>query len=163
MNKESNYQIRAAKFEDVPALGELLRNSFLTTMSPIVPEAANIAFSQMKEPERFAKSCWQDFQVIASPGKIIGMLYVIKDKIESIHLQPMEKRKGFGSLLLHEGETQILHQGYDLAKLDVLTHNDNAIAFYLSQGWHIDHQFTGYEVGEVPVPMHQMQKKLREL
>jgi len=163
MANPDNYKIRAAKAADIPTLGRLLRASFITTMSPIVPEAANIAFNGLKEPERFVDSCWQDFKVITTPDGVKGMLFVVEDKIESIHLEPTQKRKGFGSLLLKKGEEQIFHKGYSTAKLDVLTGNIDAIAFYAAQGWDIDHKFTGLEIGDVPVAMFQMTKNLRHI
>lgn len=155
-----NIRIRAAQASEVTRLGQLLRDSFITTMSPIVPDAANVAFGILSEPERFAANCWQDFQVLTTKNIINGMLFVIEDKVESIHLDPAQKRKGYGSLLLATGESIILEKGYSTAKLDVLTGNLSAITFYQSQGWHIDHEFVGLEVGDVPVPMYQMQKPL---
>jgi ribosomal protein S18 acetylase RimI-like enzyme len=160
MVDSNNIEIRAAHSAEVTRLGQLLRDSFITSMSPIVPDAANVAFANLKEPERFAQSCWQDFQVLAIQNGIKGMLFVVEDKIESLHLDPAQKRRGYGSLLLRKGESIILYEGYSIAKLDVLIANQSAIAFYQSQGWQIDSEFIGLEVGDVQVPMYEMRKKL---
>ena len=74
----NNIEIRAAHSPKVTRLGQLLRDSFITTTSPIVPDAANVAFANLKEPERFAESCWQDFQVLAIQNVIKGMLFVVE-------------------------------------------------------------------------------------
>ncbi len=160
MTREDDIEIRNARAPEIGKIGQILRDSFVTTMAPIVPDEANTAFAELNEPERFAENCWQDFQVLVSEGDIKGMLFVVDDKIESIHLDPSQKRRGYGSLLLSNGEKSILENGYPTAKLDVLMKNRSAIAFYLAQGWHIDHEFTGLEVGDVPVPMYRMHKDL---
>ena len=161
MNREDDIKIRNAIASEIDEIGEILRASFVTTMAPIVPEAANIAFNNLREPERFTENSWESFQVLVSGNKIKGMLFVVDDTIESLHLDPTQKRHGYGSRLLAYGEKSILERGYQLAKLNVLTKNSSAIAFYSAQGWHIDHEFTGLEVGDVPAPMYRMHKDLK--
>ena len=160
MTIRESIAIRSSTASETGRISEILRDSFLTTMAPIVPDAANLAFNEQKEPERFAQACWQDFKVLTAGGEIKGMLFVVGDSIESLHLDPSEKRKGYGSLLLKEGESAISQAGYQTAKLDVLTRNLGAIDFYQINGWKIDHEFMGLEVGEVPVPMYRMYKSI---
>ena len=57
MNREDDIKIRNAIASEIDEIGKILRASFVTTMASIVPEAANIAFNNRREPERFAENC----------------------------------------------------------------------------------------------------------
>lgn len=148
--------IRPACEADKPDLMRILKASFLTTWSPILPKTATEVFLRDDEPKVFTEQCWQDFHVAEVSGQLVGMLFVVEDKIESIHLDPEEKRKGYGSLLMDKGEQQVADNGFTTAILDVVKDNTNALAFYDARGYHVVKEFTGRESGNTPVQMYLM-------
>ena len=92
---ENIFEISVAHVSEVTRLGQTLRDSLAPTMSPILPDAADLAFDNLREPERFAANCWQD---LTTQNLIKGMLFVVEDKFESIHIDPAQKRQGCGPL-----------------------------------------------------------------
>lgn len=153
--------IRPACVADKPDLVRILKASFLTTWSPMLPAEATEVFLRDDEPAVFTERCWQDFYVAASGGRLVGMLFVVEGTIESIHLDPKEKRKGYGSLLMEKGEQLVRDKGYKVAGLDVLKDNTNAIAFYEARGYKNVKEFTGRESGDTPVQMYLMERNIQ--
>lgn len=150
--------IRPACEADKPGLVRILKSSFLTTWSPILPEAATEAFLRDDEAAVFTERCWQDFHVAEVNGQLVGMLFVVEGTIESIHLDPEEKRKGYGSLLMDQGERLVADKGFTSATLDVVKDNTNAVAFYEARGYQVVKEFTGREAGDTPVQMYLMER-----
>lgn len=153
-------EVRRACETDKPDLIRILKASFLTTWTPMLPDAATQAFLKDDEPAVFTARCWQDFHVADVAGRLVGMLFVVGDKIESVHLDPEEKRKGYGSLLMDKGEQLVADNGFSTASLDVLKDNTNAIAFYEARGYRIVKEFTGRESGDTPVQMYLMERDI---
>lgn len=152
--------IRPARESDKPELIRILRESFLTTWAPMLPERATEVFLKDEESEVFTERCWQDFYVADLKGRLVGMIFVVEEKIESVHLDPEEKRKGYGSLLMDRGEELVKANGFDTATLDVLVDNENAILFYKARGYHVEKEFTGRESGNTPVQMYLMARDI---
>lgn len=151
-------EIRPAREADKPDLARILKASFLTTWSPILPKAATEAFLRDDEPSVFTERCWPDFHVAELSDQLVGMLFVVDGTIESIHLDPGEKRKGYGSLLMDKGEQLVADNGFRTASLDVIKDNTNAIAFYEARGYRRVKEFTGREAGDTPVQMYVMER-----
>lgn len=152
--------IRPAREADKPDLMRILRASFLTTWSPMLPRQATQAFLRDDEPAVFTERCWQEFHVAENAGRIVGMLFVVAEKIESLHLDPEEKRKGYGSFLMDKAEELVRGNGCVAATLDVLKDNTNAILFYKARGYHVVKEFTGRESGDTPVQMYLMERNI---
>lgn len=153
-------EIRPAREADKPGLVRMLTASFLTTWTPMLPDEATEAFHRDKEAERFTQQCWQDFLVAEVDHHLVGMIFTINEKIESLHLDPQEKRKGYGSLLMDKGEAQVRENGFETATLDVLKDNTIAIAFYEARGYEVVKEFTGRESGDTPVQMYLMTRDI---
>lgn len=152
--------IRPACEADKPELIRILKASFLATWSPIIPKAAAVAFLRDDEPTVITERCWQDFHVAEVNGHLVGMLLVVEDRIESIHLDPEEKRKGYGSLLMDKGEEMVRDKGFSIASLDVLKDNTSAVAFYEDRGYRTAKAFTGTGFVDTPVKMYLMERHI---
>lgn len=125
----------------------------------MLPDEATEVFLRDKEAEAFTERCWQDFHVAELDGRMVGMLFIVGEHIESLHLDPSEKRKGYGSLLMDFAETTIRNAGHKEATLDVLIDNRSAILFYKARGYRVVKEFTGRESGDTPVRMYRMVKQ----
>lgn len=126
----------------------------------MLPDEATEVFLRDKEAEVFTERCWQDFHVAELDGQLVGMLFIVGEHIESLHLDPSEKRKGYGSLLMDFAETTIRKAGLDEATLDVLVDNRDAILFYKARGYRVVKEFTGRESGDTPVQMYLMARNI---
>jgi ribosomal protein S18 acetylase RimI-like enzyme len=126
----------------------------------MLPSQATQAFLRDDEPADFTEQCWQDFHVADIAGRIVGLLFVAAEKIESLHLDPEEKRKGYGSLLMDKAERLVAGNGFAAATLDVLKDNTDAILFYKARGYTVVKEFTGREAGDTPVQMYLMERDI---
>lgn len=151
--------IRRALESDIPRLVEILRGTYLGTMAGIVPAKALEAFHAEDGAGEFARRCWQDFEVVETDGQVAGLLFVVGNKIESLHIHPDHSRQGYGARLLAHGET-LIGEEHAHAELDVLEGNQNARDFYQAKGWDDVRVYTGLEMGDAPVPMVLMRKAL---
>lgn len=151
--------IRKAEEGDLARLIEILRATYETTMAPVVPPEALQAFRELNGAGEFARRCWQDFDVAVCAGTVAGLLFVVGNRVESLHIHPDHARRGLGKALLDHAETRI-GQSFPVAELDVLEGNLNALAFYEARSWQRVKSFMGLEVGDVPAPMILMRKTL---
>ena len=151
--------IRKATEADIPRIIEILRGTYLGTMAAIVPAKALEAFHAEDSAGEFARKCWQDFHVILSGEAIAGLLFVVGNTIESLHIHPEFAKQGYGGKLLSLGE-RLIAEDHDHAELDVLEGNRNARDFYKSHGWNDVRVFSGMEVGDVPASMVLMSKAM---
>lgn len=153
-------EIRKARESDKERLVEILRGTYLGTMAAIVPPEALEAFNRNNEAARFVENCWQDFDVLCVDDEVMGMLFVVDNVVESLHIHPNKSGKGFGATLLSFGEKKIAANS-DTAELDVLSGNTNAITFYERRNWKKSHEYEGMEAGDVPAKMYRMKKNLK--
>ena len=154
--------IRKPKEAEIPRLVEILRGTYLGTMAAIVPAKALEAFHAGDAAGDFARRFWQDFYVIEAEKTdhvLAGLLFVVENKVESLHIHPDSARRGYGARLLAYGE-DLIAEKHAFAELEVLAGNKNARDFYEAHGWQAANEFIGLEVGEVPAPMVLMKKRL---
>ena len=91
-------------------------------------------------------------------GALIGMVQILEDQVESLHVDPDVWNRGVGSKLLDAAECQIARL-YPLARLEVRAFNKRARTFYKRHGWVEMRRYPGTECGS-PVENIEMQKAL---
>ena len=73
------------------------------------------------------------FGVKNEEGEITAFSGILDSKLEMLFVHPDHFRKGFGKILLDNAINNL-----EVSKVDVNEQNEQAVAFYLSQGFRID-------------------------
>ncbi len=126
--------LRPASPADLPLLITLLRRSWLATFAADLPFEAVQAFAREDPARTYVEAMWPAFTVAEFDGRVAGMCHIIDDLVAAIHVDPAAKRCGIGTALMDRAEADILDR-HPAARLEVLSCNGNARAFYKSRGW----------------------------
>ena len=125
-------QIRAAQEADIPALVELLVDSYRTAFGAILgPEGLKLRdhdfFRQRLSEE------WPHLVVAEAPdgeeGAILGLAEVRSGTLDMLFVRPTGTSRGVGGLLLAEAER------LGAIRLECFARNTRALAFYARKGW----------------------------
>jgi ribosomal-protein-alanine N-acetyltransferase len=108
-------------------------------------------------------SCW-----IAepAPGRLAGFLIIERVRlygrpaghIVTLDVDPMDRRRGWGRLLMHTAEQQMRQEGVSIMSLEVAENNAAALHFYRSLGFAVYGRIQKYYGGRVDAEV--MQKSL---
>ncbi|HYE00457.1 MAG TPA: N-acetyltransferase [Alphaproteobacteria bacterium] len=126
--------IRSATAEDAPSLIALLRRSWLVTMAPEVPFVAVQNFAREDPATAYVQEMWQEMVVAGDGSAVAGMLHVVDDVVAAIHVDPRLRGCGIGGALMDFGEREIFARHAE-ARLEVLSFNTSAQAFYRKRGY----------------------------
>lgn len=151
--------LRPASPDDVGALAQLLRRSWLGTMAPHLPSESRTRFLAADPAGAYCASMWPEFIVAELHGAPVGMCHVQGDLLAAIHVDPAWKRRGIGRQLLAQAVREI-RRGHAVARLEVLAFNEGARRFYEAFGWHEAKRAAGEEMGS-PVELVQLRLDLR--
>lgn len=78
---------------------------------------------------------WRGCVVAVVAGRIAGVALTRGDLLEDLWVEPQAQRCGLGSALLSEAERSMARRGLAFARLNVVSANERAIAFYEAHGW----------------------------
>ncbi|AXV15059.1 GNAT family N-acetyltransferase [Neorhizobium sp. SOG26] len=128
--------IRNAREDEVDALAEVGFRSWEKAMAAIgemnsMREGARSAFLN------FTRSSWLTITVIERGGVLAG--WAAREKLDELisdfWVDPAYQGQGLGKLLLAEIEAEILHQGFDVARVETHAQNSEAIGFFEKHGY----------------------------
>jgi ribosomal protein S18 acetylase RimI-like enzyme len=127
--------IREAVLDDVPAISRVHIQSDWDTYSALFGSEAYAL--QPGDIELRWRSALRngDTLLVASDGdEIVGLGHARGDRLGALYLLRSHQRRGIGSALLSGLLAALNKSGIDVARLDVVAKNDNAIAFYRAHG-----------------------------
>ena len=150
--------LRPARGDDIGALTELLRRSWLGTMAPHLPPEGRERFEASDPAAGYCQEFWFEFTVAELDGLPVGMCHVQGDLVASIHVDPARKRQGIGRQLMVWALREI-GRSHGAARLEVLAFNDHALRFYEALGWREASRITGEEMG-CPVELVELRFEL---
>lgn len=85
---------------------------------------------------------YNNFKAMFYKGELIGMCILYENYIKDLVIKPIMQKKGFGKLLLNECLDILFNErGNNCVYLRTETTNENAINFYLSNGFQITGNF----------------------
>ena len=131
--------IRNAREDDVDVLAEIGLRSWERAMSSIggvtdMRENARFAF------RHFAESSWITINVVEHHGMVAG--WAAREKLDELitdfWIDPFHQRQGFGGLLLAEIEAEIVHQGFEVARIETHARNTEAVGFFEKHGYSVN-------------------------
>ncbi|MCK8080402.1 GNAT family N-acetyltransferase [Vibrio sp. 1CM24A] len=100
-----------------------------------------------KEVEKQLSNC----VVLESNNQIQGYCAFENDFVHILMVSPNIQRSGFGATLLKHVENEMSTFGHQHYRLETFKGNEQAIKFYLKNGWSIDREETDEEFGFVRV------------
>jgi [ribosomal protein S18]-alanine N-acetyltransferase len=88
----------------------------------------------------FVQSSWLTITVIEDNGVVAGWAARegLDETISDFWIDPDHQRRGLGAALIGEVEKEIVHQGFDRAKLETHAHNTDAVNFFEKNGYAVN-------------------------
>ncbi len=133
--------IRAATRADYTALAALQARSWADVYQGVLPEAY-IAGEMTRDLTQF----WAEmpletgrFQLLAeADGQVVGFIAVYPKMdgpyIDNLHIDPEQKGRGIGRVLMQAAADHLIHSGQNSVYLTVVTTNTGAVSFYRAMG-----------------------------
>ncbi|MBN9220031.1 MAG: GNAT family N-acetyltransferase [Mesorhizobium sp.] len=127
--------VRPAQAGDIPALKQVLRETFEGTWLPHITEATARRYVETDIGGRYVEESWPEFTVAEIDGDIAGMIHWRGDFIEAVHVGASHQGEGVGGRLLSHAEQAIRAGGFQQARLETDTFNERAQSVYKAVGY----------------------------
>jgi len=127
--------VRKARTGDVPALKQVLQETFEGTWLPHVSKASAQRYVETDIGGRYVEESWPEFTVAEIDGRIAGMIHWRGDFIEAVHVRGGHQGQGVGGKLLSHAEQAIRAAGFQQARLETDTFNERAQNVYKAVGY----------------------------
>ncbi|MCJ9752963.1 GNAT family N-acetyltransferase [Neorhizobium sp. BETTINA12A] len=137
--------IRNAREDEVDILAEIGFRSWEKAMMSI-GEMTDMRSGARTAFQNFTRSSWLTITVIEQGGNVAG--WAAREKLDELisdfWIDPSFKGQGLGRALLVEIEAEIVHQGFEVARVETHARNTEAIGFFEKQGYSINWLSTSY-------------------
>jgi ribosomal-protein-alanine N-acetyltransferase len=85
----------------------------------------------------FARDCWLTVNVVEHNGTVAG--WSAREKLDELitdfWVDPAHQGQGLGKALLVALEAEIVHQGFEIARIETHAHNVEAVGFFEKHGY----------------------------
>lgn len=132
--------VRPARAEDLDALIEVGRRSWLSAFAQTAPFALIAWWARVDRTRTLYEQCWAEMWVLQEDGAVIGLVQPRGDEINGLWVHPRRQGTGAGTLLLRTGEALIQGDGHRTAWLTCSGFNGSALAFYERRGYRETHR-----------------------
>lgn len=120
---------------DAPSLRAILIDTFESTWSPQLTEAARQRFMAEDRPAAFIAARGTEFWVAEVDGKVVGLADWDGDFVNALHVLGRHARSGVGGRLMDHVEAEMAKAGFAAARLETDTFNARSLAFYAKRGY----------------------------
>ena len=127
--------VRKARTGDVPALKQVLQETFEGTWLPHVSKASAQRYVETDIGGRYVEESWPEFTVAEIDGRIAGMIHWRGDFIEAVHVGAGHQGQGVGGRLLSHAEQAVRAAGFRQVRLETDTFNERAQSVYKAVGY----------------------------
>ncbi|WP_137928939.1 GNAT family N-acetyltransferase [Mesorhizobium comanense] len=127
--------VRPAQAGDIPALKQVLQETFEGTWLPHVTDASAKRYVENDIGGRYVEESWPQFTVAEIDGDVAGMIHWRGDFIEAVHVRAGHQGQGIGHRLLSHAEQAIATAGFAQARLETDTFNERARNVYKAVGY----------------------------
>jgi ribosomal protein S18 acetylase RimI-like enzyme len=107
----------------------------------VATETFKDLFAPNPVPLKFEAEDWPLAWVAATDTKILGVIITHQEWVDDLWVLREYRRRGVGSRLLAQGESEIAARGCQTCRLRVVKSNLVAVQFYSRQGWRIAREF----------------------
>jgi len=130
-------QIRKAKPEDLPALQDIARRTIDQCYRSFLGNEGVDWYIGSGECDREIERHIGHCVVATQKDKIAGFSMFFDNILHFILVDVQHHRKGIGSELISYAEKSLFTAGHDIIQLETIDGNQNALDFYLKNGWTI--------------------------
>jgi [ribosomal protein S18]-alanine N-acetyltransferase len=131
--------IRNAREDEADILAEVGFRSWEKAMMSI-GEMTDMSVSARSAFLNFTRSSWLTITVVDRGGTIVG--WAAREKLDELisdfWIDPHHQGHGFGRALLAEIEAEIVHQGFETARVETHARNNEAVGFFEKHGYSIN-------------------------
>jgi [ribosomal protein S18]-alanine N-acetyltransferase len=137
--------IRNAREDEVDILAEIGFRSWEKAMISI-GEMTDMRSSARTAFQNFTRSSWLTITIVEQAGNLAG--WAAREKLDELisdfWIDPAFQGHGFGRALLVEIEAEIVHQGFEVARVETHARNAEAVGFFEKLGYSINWLSTIY-------------------
>ena len=108
----------------------------------VATETFKDLFAPNPVPLKFEDEDWPLAWVAATDTTILGVIITHQEWVDDLGVLREYRRRGVGSRLLAQGESEIAARGCQTCRLRVVNSNLVAVQFYSRQGWRIAREFS---------------------
>ncbi|MEZ2328599.1 N-acetyltransferase family protein [Mesorhizobium sp. RCC_202] len=131
----SKITLRKARDGDIPALKQVLQETFEGTWMPHISAASAQRYVETDIGGRYVDEYWRDLAIAEVDGEVAGLIHWRDDFIEAVHVKADRQGQGVGRALLSHAEQQIAAAGFEQARLETDTFNMPAQRVYRATGY----------------------------
>lgn len=131
--------IRNAREDEVDILAEIGFRAWEKAMNSI-GEMTDMRLNARAAFQNFTRSSWLTITVIEQVGTVAGWAARenLDELISDFWIDPVFQGHGLGMALLEEVEGEIVHQGFEVARVETHAQNAEAVGFFEKQGYSIN-------------------------
>ena len=130
-------QIRAAQFDDLLSMQEIARRTIDKCYRSFLGDAGVDCFINSGDSDRELEKYLSSCDVLLQNGAIVAFTIYFDDLIHLMMVDVILHRKGLGSQLLAHSESRLFDSNNTTLRLETFEGNQQAIDFYLKNGWSI--------------------------
>lgn len=142
---------RVATELDLPSIQLLARETIDKCYRPFLGDESVDWYLSSGESDKEVANNLSDCVVAEEQGNIIGYCVAKDAFVHILMVSPNVQRQGVGSSFLAHIESVMISSGNKVLKLETFKTNEQAIKFYLKNGWKIVNEETDAEFGFVRV------------
>ncbi|MFB9951024.1 GNAT family N-acetyltransferase [Rhizobium puerariae] len=131
--------IRNGREDEVDILAEIGFRAWEKAMVTI-GEMTDMRLSARAAFQNFTRSSWLTITVIEQGGAVAGWAARenLDELISDFWIDPAFQGHGLGKALLEEVEGEIIHQGFEVARVETHARNTEAVGFFEKHGYSIN-------------------------
>ncbi|MBP1844445.1 ribosomal-protein-alanine N-acetyltransferase [Rhizobium petrolearium] len=131
--------IRNAREDEVDILAEIGFRAWEKAMNSI-GEMTDMRLNARAAFQNFTRSSWLTITVIEQGSTVAGWAARenLDELISDFWIDPVFQGHGLGKALLEEVEGEIVHQGFEIARVETHAQNAEAVGFFEKQGYSIN-------------------------
>jgi len=165
------YLIRSATYADVPAIGQVARETWRVTYAQsIAPHNQQLVLNRSYADEALAAALAAEdswFFVAVEGQEVLGFAQFLRrsdghGELARIYILPAHQRRGIGRALLQAGVRAMAQQGIHQCYVSVEMDNVPAVAFYQHFGFRYHRTYASF-LGDQLVYLMELKSSLRAL
>ncbi|MGV2987835.1 GNAT family N-acetyltransferase [Vibrio sp. E150_011] len=130
--------IRKAQRSDLASIQQLARDTINTCYRSFLGDEGVDWFINSGESDKEVEKQLLNCVVLESNDTVQGYCAFEHDFVHILMVSPQIQRSGFGAMLLGYVEHEMSLLGHSHYRLETFQNNEQAIQFYLKNGWSID-------------------------
>ncbi len=147
----SEFQIRKAQADDLPMMQRIARRTIDKCYRSFLGDEGVDWFINSGESDRELEKHIENCDVLLSDDAIVAFTIYFDELVHLMMVDVALQRGGLGSQLLAHSEKQLFACGNTTIRLETFEGNEQAINFYLKNGWSVTKKERDKEHGFIRV------------